>query len=214
MNEPEVFANLPDEQPQDAELTEAEKAEARNLEIAQKAEKRRLQKAKEDLDAIRAARKETEAEVQAEIKNEAPKVEPVQPPVDVEKAVKEALEKEKHETYLASVAAEIAKTAKSKREALEAYEEAKNFTPSGDPKLDAEFALARRAKILAQKQGFVPPSVGGSPIDSAVNPQGQSDISKFQLEHAQTYGLTADDIRKYRGGLPLGQIFKKGIHNN
>lgn len=204
----ELFADIPEA----GELSEEEKKGLKNLSIAQKAEKSRLEKAKEELERVRAERKKTEEDLK-KIEAGEEIVEPpkeVVPAVNVEEAVKKELEAQKRKDYLDSVVVEIKKMAKTRQEAIEAYDEAVKLPPTGNAKMDAEFAFNRVQRIKEDKRGFVAPSVGGSFNDlpeSGTHENGLG-ISKGQMDHARTYGLTEDDIKKHKAGVDFTRLFK------
>jgi phage-related protein len=216
METEELFNDLPDGSAEPTEqdeepLTDAEKDALRNVSIAERAEKRRLKEAQERLEATRTARKEAEKAAKAAENGEEPPEQP-KPEVkteDVASIVKTQLDAEKRKEYLAKIAENIKALAKNKAEAVEAYKEAERLPPTGDPKMDAEFAFDRIKRLKQAKDGYVPPSVGGSFADMPDVSESTSKFSKGQLQHAQERGLTEDDLKTYSSGPNLKKIFPK-----
>lgn len=205
IEETELFNDLPEEET----ITPEEQEDIKNLSKAEKAEKSRLEDARKKLEEARAERKKVENELKKVDEEPVPVPAPV-PTMDVSAEVAKALAAEKRKQYLEQVASAIRAKAKNRQEAVEAYEEASRFEPSGDAALDAEFAIERRNKIRQAKGQFVPPPVSGSFAEMGIgedkSPLG---LSKFQAEHAKSYGLTDDDIRKHKDGVNFKRLFNK-----
>lgn len=211
--ENELFNDLPEGETPDQGESEADRQKAKELELATKKEESRLAKAKEKLDKARALRKETDAKVEKIEAGEDVDDEEEAPPAvvpDVKQEVQKALEEQKREQYLASVAEQIKGLAKNRQEALAVYEEAQKLPPTGNAKLDAEFAFDRVQKLRHIKKGFVPPAVSGSFADL---PGGEErndlGMSKGQIQHLKNYGLTDEDIKKYKGGVDFNRAWIK-----
>lgn len=216
-NEDNLFDDLPDENSgggdTPTEPTEDEKKKIADLAKAKKSEETRLQKAERELNEVRAKRKEAEA---AAKEPEPPKKEEqkVAAQPDVNAAVQSALEAERRNEYLKNVANHIRASAKNRQEAELAFEQAKNLPPTGDAKLDADFAFDRIQKLRSAKRGYTAPHFDGATSFADVSSQDTGDDSLEKMSpggqaHAKHLGITKEDAKKYKDGIDFNNLFNR-----
>lgn len=220
-----IFDDLPDADGQQKkpegeppEQTDKEVEARRNLEKANKREDAKLVKLNEELAAKRKKAKELKAKLEKteeedEEEDEEPEDSASNLPVSdaVEKALKERDEKKRRD----DLALEIRKVAKNRQEAEEMYAMALTLPPT-TPELDARFAAERVQTLRENRRGFVTPSFGGGGGFSEMGSRADEieGFSEERVKFLQGWGVSKEDIKKYKDGIDFSRVYPKVSVNN